>query len=79
MGPSSGWESLGGDLHLYSQPAVVSWGPNRLDIFAVGNDDTQIFHKYWNGQRWGPSSGWESLGEDFNSSPAVIFMAAVRP
>ncbi len=30
------WESLGGVLT--SKPSVVSWGPNRLDVFALGTD-----------------------------------------
>jgi len=32
------WESLGG--RLASAPAVVSWAPGRLDIFARSPDDT---------------------------------------
>jgi hypothetical protein len=30
------WESLGGVLT--SQPSVVSWGSNRLDVFGLGTD-----------------------------------------
>ena len=30
------WESLGGVLT--SQPSVVSWGTNRLDVFGLGTD-----------------------------------------
>ena len=30
----TGWENLGGQI--FGNPAAVSWGPNRLDIFAVG-------------------------------------------
>lgn len=30
------WESLGGILT--SAPSVVSWGTNRLDVFALGTD-----------------------------------------
>jgi hypothetical protein len=52
-GPSTtGWEALGGVFN--SAPAVVSWAPNRLDIFALGTD-TQMYHKYWDGSKWGPS------------------------
>lgn len=50
-----GPESLGGSF--YSEPAVVSWGPNRIDIFAT--DRSQMLqHKWWDGVRW---SGWEPL------------------
>ena len=34
--PSPGWEYLGGGFT--SPPAVCSWGPDRLDIFALGLD-----------------------------------------
>ena len=30
------WESLGGTI--FSQPSVVAWGSNRLDVFAIGGD-----------------------------------------
>ena len=33
---------------------VVSWGPNRLDVFVVGTDSA-LYHKWWNGASWGPS------------------------
>ena len=35
------WESLGGVLT--SQPSVVSWGSNRLDVFAKGTDSAAWF------------------------------------
>lgn len=37
---------------------VVSWGPNRLDVFGTGVNGT-LYHKWRNGSSW---SGWESLG-----------------
>ena len=48
--------NLGGILT--NRPTIVSWGPNRLDIFARGTDGA-VYHKWWNGNKWG---GWESLG-----------------
>jgi hypothetical protein len=55
------WEDLGGNFS--SAPAIVSWGPNRLDIFGVSAEDGAIKHKYWNGDAWFPSfSDWEDLG-----------------
>ncbi len=50
------WESLGGKIT--SNPAVVSWGANRIDVFARGTDGA-VWHRWWNGRSWG---GWESLG-----------------
>jgi len=44
--------------------AAVSWGNNRLDIFALGTDN-QMFHKAWAGA-WFPSpTDWEPLGGVF--------------
>ena len=53
---SPSWESLGGIIT--SEPAVVSWGSNRLDVFARGTDGA-VWHRWWDGRQWG---GWESLG-----------------
>src|SRR6202035_3085363 len=55
-GPSTNWESLGGQIS--EAPTAVSWGENRLDLFARGTDNA-VWHKWWDGSNWG---GWESLG-----------------
>ncbi len=62
----SQWESLGG--LLISAPGVASWGPNRLDAFAVGSDHT-LLHRGWDGSQWG---GWEGLGGLLVSRPRVL-------
>ena len=77
-GPSrTDWEWLGGTFN--SPPAAVSWGPNRLDIFGVGVDNT-MFHKWWDGTNWGPSrTDWVSLGDtQFISPPAAVSWAPNR-
>ncbi len=61
-----GWESLGGIVT--SPPSAVSWGPNRLDIFAVGTDSA-MYHRWWDGSSWG---GWESLGGTLMSPPQAV-------
>jgi hypothetical protein len=61
-----GWESLGGII--VSPPQAVSWGPNRLDIFALGTDQA-VWHRWWDGANWG---GWESLGGILTSPPSVV-------
>ena len=70
-GPSvTGWESLGGVCP--SPPTVVSWGPNRLDVFVIGTDP-QLYHKWWNGSAWGPSvTGWEAMGGASMAQPEVV-------
>src|SRR5690348_15132797 len=71
------WESLYGKFNW--SPAAVSWGPNRLDIFGIMNDE--MFHKSWDGSSgWypplatddDPTLGWESLGGKFNSWPVAV-------
>ena len=62
----SGWESLGGSL--MSPVSAVSWGSNRLDLFALGVDHA-LWHKWWNGSTW---NGWESLGGVLTSPPQAV-------
>ena len=73
---SLSWTSLGGAFT--SPPAVVSWAPNRLDIFALG-DDRAMYQKTWDGSQWLPShDGWTSLGGAFTSPPAAVSWAPNR-
>jgi Repeat of unknown function (DUF346) len=66
--PTAQWptEALNGVIK--EDPGVCSWGPNRLDIFARGQDNA-LWHKYWNGSSW---SEWESLGGGLSSSPSCV-------
>jgi len=48
---------------------AVSWGCERLDAFAIG-DDIQIYHKYWNGPD--EDNAWKSLGGGSLSPPAAV-------
>ncbi len=61
----SDWQNLGGNLA--SPPAAVSWGNNRVDVFAVWGDRT-LRHTWWDGTLW---NEWESLGGDYAEEPAV--------
>jgi hypothetical protein len=47
-------------------PAAVSWGPNRLDLFVRGADN-QLYHKWFDGS-W---HGWKALGGTLASAPTV--------
>ena len=58
------WETLGGKLT--SEPAAVSWGGSRLDVFARGTDGA-LWH-LGDGSTW---AAWESLAGQITSSPAV--------
>ncbi len=48
-------ENLGGTLA--SAPVAVSWGPNRIDVFALQSDGS-VGHIWWDGQIW---NQWQPL------------------
>jgi len=60
------WQSLGETVT--SGPAVASWGPNRLDVFARGAGNA-LYHRWWDGTSW---QGWENLGGSLLSDPAAV-------
>ena len=63
------WEPLGG--LLTSDPAVASWGDERLDVFVRGIDGT-IWHKACNGGTW---LDWDNHVGGYlyeGSSPAAV-------
>jgi len=62
----SDWVSKGGILR--SDPAVVSWGPDRVDTFHRGTDNA-LWHNWSINGGW---SGWQSLGGVLTSTPTVI-------
>ncbi len=51
----------------YSGLTAVSWGSNRVDVFAVGLDKT-LQHKFYDGV-W---HDWTSLGGTLTSEPSVV-------
>lgn len=50
--------------------AAVSWGPNRIDLFAVGADK-RVYHYAWNGSKW--DNAWDAVPGDgrTDSAPAA--------
>jgi len=36
----SNWQNLGGNIT--SEPAAVSWGPNRIDVFSRSQNNSLI-------------------------------------
>ena len=44
-GSWNNWESLGGVIQ--SDPTVVSWGPNRIDVFAAGGNINSLGSQNW--------------------------------
>ena len=65
------WEALQGGMT--SGPAVASWGPNHLDVFARGADQSLIWKTYGNG--W---SAWTSLGGILGGTPGAVSWASGR-
>jgi hypothetical protein len=55
-----------------SQTSIASWGPNRLDVFAMSESHTAL-HKAWTGSAWVPvDNGWEDHGGTFTVPPTAI-------
>jgi len=64
---SGNWEVLGDGL-MQGNPAAVSWGTGRVDVFVRGGGN-ELDHKWFDNGQW--SSNWENLGGDILSSPTV--------
>ena len=61
---ASTYEFLDADLgnKSFNDLAVTSWGPGRLDVFAVDPESKVLLHKYYDGSAWQPAQGTEKLG-----------------
>lgn len=61
------WISFDGTIQ--DAPAITSWGPDRMDLFARGTDNN-LYHSAWDpSTSW---SDWENLGGPIYSSPAAV-------
>jgi hypothetical protein len=67
---SGNFTALGGVFT--SPPIAVSMSPDRVDVFGLGSDYA-LHHRYLEGATW--SAGWERLGGDLTSPPAVLASA----
>ena len=57
--------------HDQSTVSAISWGPNRLDVFSL--EENNVTHKYWDGSQWNPSSvGLEILGNGLATPPVAV-------
>ena len=59
------WKNLGGAIT--AAPAVASWGPGRLDVFARGVDNA-----LWQRSFEGVWSGWLYLGGTLATAPVAL-------
>jgi hypothetical protein len=66
------WADLEGGP-FKGEPSASTWGPGRLDIWAVG-EDGRLNHKFLRnsgGDSW-EWSEWEQLGGNFSTAPVVV-------
>jgi len=63
----SNMEDLSVGTPIMSQPALTSWGPNRLDLFGR-NTNGGVTHAWWNGTVWSS----ESLGGAIITVPTAV-------
>ncbi len=68
---SADWENLG--VGFGSNPAAVSWGKDRLDVFALGTH-SDMSHYAFDGSPW----TLDALGGVFNSAPVAASWASGR-
>lgn len=53
--------------------SALSWGANRIDVFANAASSGNVSHKWWDGYQWGPSASTvENLGGDVATAPIAI-------
>jgi Repeat of unknown function (DUF346) len=67
-GTGAGWATSHVAGLLTAGPAVSSWAPNQLDVFARGSDNA-LYHKSWNGIAWGE---YQRLGGNLEGAPAAV-------
>jgi hypothetical protein len=53
---------------MVSAPAISTWGPGRLDVWAVGPTDNALWHKVYAGNWF----GWENRAGSYTSSPSSV-------
>ncbi len=75
MATWGGWESLGGTI--VAPPEAVAWGPNRLDVFAVGTDHA-LWHRWWDGAAWGGALVTKTSRRACSPIPSDMFPTNVR-
>jgi Repeat of unknown function (DUF346) len=59
-------------------PTAAAWSAGRLDAFVVGTDGGQ-YHKWWDGNAWGPSVlDYDPLGGIFSGPTEAVAWGANR-
>jgi hypothetical protein len=72
--PVSGWTDLGGDFSY--APALVAWGGNKLNLFAVNRSDGHLKTMHFDGKNWDPN--WYDLGGSLAGRPVAVARRATE-
>lgn len=64
---SGQWDVWQTNFTLQGDPAAVSWGSGRIDVF-VRDGNNNLEHKWFDNSQW---SGWENLGGYIITSPTA--------
>ncbi|KAF8858211.1 hypothetical protein BDZ45DRAFT_743644 [Acephala macrosclerotiorum] len=59
--------------YIQAEPGAVSLGPNRLDVFAWGTEQS-LLHKSFDvlKQEWSPREGFDILGRSIGGPPKAV-------
>lgn len=69
----SNWTSISGDTKVLSEPEAVTWGPENIEVFAWGENNTLLHKRYDdNDESWTPNVGFEIIGEDLAGPPKAV-------
>jgi len=74
VGPVT-WNEFDANTLVNSSPTLVSWGPDRLDLFALSGHNS-LLHRALIGTQW--QANWEDLGGTFNGNPVAVAWGANR-
>jgi hypothetical protein len=76
--PTGSWTAIPGTTTFVGDPAVVSWGPGRLDVIGVSTDG-RLWHNWYTNNAWG---NWHSIGRPESgvepSAPAIASWGVER-
>lgn len=67
------WDSLGESFQAVA-PTIVSWAPERLDTFGLGEITNELMHNAWDGTTtavW--QASWQELSGQTLNGPSIRF------
>jgi hypothetical protein len=68
----SNWTSLSPGYSIQGKPEAISWGANRIEVFAWGTDGS-LYHKSSDDNiHWEPETTFEVLGAGLGGPPKAV-------